>query len=94
MILAESAVVGAYCALLSLVVDQPFAFGVCKHLFGYAVGLHSRFCALRCVGTRASVPWSTLGVESCVEGACVAILCAFLGRTPLAFLRCSVALCS
>ena len=81
----ETVLVGMFCAVLSLVVNQPFLLGITKHLVGYGAGLHSWFCQIRHAGTTAKVSWGQLGYESAFEGLGVMGMSMFFGRSMLAY---------
>jgi len=84
-VVVEILLVGVYSALLSRFVNHPLLFGITKHVLGYVAGLHSWFCRSRDAGTKARVSWGQLLYESAFEGLGVMGMCAFLGRSTLAF---------
>jgi hypothetical protein len=85
MIIGEALFVGLYCAILSRVVNNPFMFGVTKHVLSYVAGVHSWFCREREAGKHSSATWGKLGSEAIFEGLAVVGLCAFLGRRAISF---------
>lgn len=91
-LLLESLFVGTYSALLSRVVNNPFAFGVCKHVFGYIIGIHSLFCQHRKAGNHLAIIWSKLAYESIFEGIAVIALCTVFGQSIMGYFAIGVIL--
>lgn len=80
-VLLETLFVGTYSALLSRVVNNPFAFGICKHVLGYVIGIHSWFCRQRKAGNYLTTTWGKLAYESIFEGIAVIALCTVFGQS-------------